>query len=89
MRVSSSWEQDLYHYDHFMGQFSNDLGSLVNLEKYDVVWCGAEEGGRCMVDVDVTGARGQQEQLRILLKRKDVGRKKGSLMTASILRRTD
>ena len=87
---------DLYHQDHFMGKFQTKLPELVNLREYTIE-------GACRRDIDqddtdeewivrvaVMPATGETiTAFAFHLRRKTVGSRKGSLMTAMIVRSTD
>lgn len=81
--------KDLYHLDHFMGQFANQLPELLRATSYRVSM--VEEGERSeedgvMVDAVVESAEGGVTTFRFHLKKKKVGSRKGSLMTYMIER---
>jgi hypothetical protein len=77
------YSKDLYHFDHFLGQFQNAFPELVMLSSYSISRVEEKEGGRYEVLADVKkGDKGLR--LKFVLVRKDVGRKKGALMTRSV-----
>lgn len=41
--------KDLYHFDHFMGQFQAKLPQLMDIARYDIVSVGPEQGGWCSI----------------------------------------
>ena len=67
------------------GQFQNEFPELVGLTDYSID--SVQEGPNRSITVEVLVSKGSQEvTLRFLLLRKDVGRKKGALMTKSLTR---
>jgi len=65
------------------GQFQNAFPELVMLSSYSISRVEEKEGGRYEVLADVKkGDKGLR--LKFVLVRKDVGRKKGALMTRSV-----
>jgi len=86
------FRKDLYHLDHFMGQFQTQLSDLVNLRSYCVVGIREEDGGGTgdhtwIVEVSVlSGPDNQEQKFEFHLRKKNVGARKGALMTAMILR---
>lgn len=82
-----SFPKDLYHLDHFMGMFQNHLPELVRLTSYEVI--DARMGPTdddWIVTVAVISSVGKAAKFKFHLKRKKVGTRKGSLMTAMISR---
>ena len=83
--------KDLYHLDHFMGQFANQLGHLVGLTEYtilDAVEEPADEDdpeATWKVCADVVPPRhGDVVRVVFHLRKKRVGSRKGSFMTYMI-----
>jgi hypothetical protein len=86
--------KDLYHLDHFMGQFQNYLPEMMNLTSYDIVESKqtVPESSPGKIDdvwevvVDVVDKVGKVTRFTFELKRKKVGTRKGALMTYMISR---
>lgn len=84
------FSKDLYHFDHFLGGFTNFLPGLVNLHDYcirDVQPCA---DGTCKVSVEVWSSSGEgvSSTFVFLLTTRRLGRKKGAWMTKSLLPET-
>lgn len=78
--------KDLYHFDHFMGQFQNELPELVNLHSYSIEGSKYEEDvHKVLVDV-VSGLDLSHAQFVFVLAEKDIGTRKGALMTRCLIR---
>ncbi|KAA6421781.1 MAG: hypothetical protein FRX49_08392 [Trebouxia sp. A1-2] len=78
--------KDLYHFDHFMGQFQNELPELVNLHSYSIEGSKYEEDvHKVLVDV-VSGLDLSHAQFVFVLAEKDIGTKQGALMTRCLIR---
>jgi hypothetical protein len=80
----------VYHFDHFMSRFGNFWPELVNLSEFKITEVAAQPAGarhpfivRAAV-VDSTGKR--QTNFDFHLGKKDLGRLKGAMMTAMIMR---
>lgn len=67
------------------GQFQNAFPELVGLTDYTIEGTEQQPGDSYHVDVAVTKG-GKATGFRFLLVRKDIGRKKGSLMTGRLTR---
>lgn len=84
--------KDLYHEDHFQGMFSTRLAGLVNNQGFQIT--GVEEhegadGSSTVVTVQVQAVAAKQPQVyQWQLRRKNVGARKGCLMTWMVLDRT-
>lgn len=65
------------------GQFQNAFPDLVNLSTYTLGNANEKDGGCFEVVADVKKG-GKEQKLRFVLARKDIGRKKGALMTKSL-----
>jgi len=83
--------KDLYHLDHFMGQFANQLGHLVGLTEYRVLDAVEEPTEKddpeatWKVWADVVPPRnGDAVRVVFHLRKKRVGSRKGSYMTYMI-----
>lgn len=88
---------DLYHQDHFMGKFQTKLPELVNLKEFTIesvsqnVVTQSDEPSReieeWVVEVAVMPAVGvSRKKFAFYLRRKPFGSRKGSLMTAMVIR---
>ncbi len=88
--------KDLYHLDHFMGQFQNYLPEMMNLTSFKIVQTrqlvAESSPGKnddvWEVVVAVTDKVGKVTNFTFELKRKKVGARKGALMTSMIRRDT-
>ncbi|KAK9818881.1 hypothetical protein WJX74_007479 [Apatococcus lobatus] len=81
------YSKDLYHRDHFDGQFLNEFPDLIGHASYKVISSNEQPDGTHKVVVHITAGAHLQNAARDLtfvLKRKDVGRRKGAFMTASL-----
>lgn len=93
------YPKDLYHLDHFQGQVQNQLPELINLKSYSIIKVEEVEDS-WIVAVSVvpgvppgnTKGNGGPSDGEVLyefhLKKKNVGARKGALMTAMILKRS-
>ena len=86
--------KDLYHEDHYRGQFANQLPELINAHSYEIEAVTQSSGNgdgapeQWVVAVAVTAAGpGAVRRFDFHLARKQVGSRKGSLMTAMVKRR--
>lgn len=85
------FRKDLYHFDHFMGQFATYLPELINLTSYTLQSSSLvendDEAGRVVALVtDSTGRHSASFQFA--LRKRHVGTRQGSYMTYSITRTT-
>ena len=81
------YPKDLYHQDHFMGQFGNQFPEMLNASSFEILGDvpGEGEDGTWTVDARVVGGNGSSEKkVRFHLKKKMVGPRKGSFMTYMI-----
>lgn len=79
------YPKDLYHQDHFMGQFGNQFPEMLNSSSFEILGEEAGEDGAWTVDARVIGGDGSSEKcVRFHLKKKQVGPKKGAFMTYMI-----
>ncbi|KAK9812288.1 hypothetical protein WJX73_010026 [Symbiochloris irregularis] len=78
--------KDLYHFDHFLGQFQNSFPDLFDMASYSIK--GVEEAGE-ETHVTVEGQTTQGKTFALLFKmaERDFGKKKGSIMTKSLLKK--
>lgn len=88
------YPSDLYHLDHFMGKFQNKFPDLVNSSSFEIV--DKVSSMKSPDDLDgtdatwiveatiISQAESSQTRVRFHLKRKQVGSRKGSLMTYMI-----
>lgn len=81
------YPKDLYHQDHFMGQFGNQFPEMLNSSSFEILGEEAGEGedGTWTVDARVVGGNGSSEKVvRFHLKKKKIGPRKGAFMTYMI-----
>ncbi|GIL92677.1 hypothetical protein Vretimale_19446 [Volvox reticuliferus] len=81
------FSKDLYHLDHFLGMFGNMLGDLVNHQCHEVIQVQEPEAGIFVVHVRVIGPTGQAGEYDFTMVRKELGRKAGSWMAKSVIKR--
>ncbi|KAH7622029.1 hypothetical protein Ndes2526B_g02854 [Nannochloris sp. 'desiccata'] len=94
--VYFGFPKDLYHLDHFMGQFQNYLPEMMNLTFYEIIESRQTVGESAPgenddvweVVVRVTDKIEKVTNFTFELKRKKVGARKGALMTSMIRRET-
>ena len=67
------------------GQFQNEFSDLLLMQSYQIRSTEEEEGGNFVVSVE-TKCGSKSVGLKFILARKDIGRKKGSLMTRQLLK---
>lgn len=78
--------KDLYHFDHFMGQFQNAYPELMNLQSYVIEGTKFEEDVHKVLVKVTSGVGGSESRFVFILAVKDVGTKKGALMTRCLIR---
>ena len=84
-----SFPKDLYHLDHFMGMFQNNLPELVRLASYEIINSNTSsdnDNDDWVVTVAVMSSVNKPAKFKFHLRRKKVGARKGALMTAMITR---
>ena len=72
--------------DHFLGHFQNVFPELMDMQSYELSEGQQEQEGSHTVHVKVKTHRGAHAEFSFLLAKKMIGKKKGSLMTRTLLR---
>ena len=81
------YSKDLYHFDHFLGEFQNAFPEMVENASYRVL--SPDDGGgtsRPTVRVAVEGGDGAACEFTFVLVQRDFGGKKGCWMVESIVK---
>ena len=76
--------KDLYHFDHFMGEFSNKFKDIIGHEGFELEQVQEEEALSEIVAKVVT--KEGTASVQFTMKVKDIGRNKGRWMTKTIKR---
>ncbi|GAB4818738.1 hypothetical protein N2152v2_005784 [Parachlorella kessleri] len=85
------FRKDLYHFDHFLGQFQNQLGELLDCSSYSIEdvkeHLGADEecGPEARVRARVRDSSNAKEVVvEFRLRRRQFGSRKGAFMTCMV-----
>ncbi|EIE21998.1 hypothetical protein COCSUDRAFT_33613 [Coccomyxa subellipsoidea C-169] len=81
------YSKDLYHFDHFLGQFQNTFGDLLGADSCKIAEIRTLDTDIMDVDVIVQRLSSHEEKLiTFRMQKKESGRREGSWMTKAILR---
>lgn len=83
------YSKDLYHFDHFMGEFANKYGMIIDHKAFEITESRRPENlaaGQNFHEIFVTVTSMQDEEFKLMfiMKIKDIGSKKGCWMTACL-----
>lgn len=78
-------KKDLYHFDHFMGHFQNVYPELLIASSFIISDMQQEADGCQAIQVQVKSGDSVSD-FHFLLARKTIGKKKGSLMTRTLIK---
>lgn len=77
--------KDLYHFDHFMGEFSNKFQDIIDHNDFQLEQ-GEESEELSHIIAQVLTKNGDTVSVQFIMKVKDIGRNKGKWMTKTIKR---
>ncbi|GMH41087.1 hypothetical protein BSKO_08997 [Bryopsis sp. KO-2023] len=82
------FSKDLYHFDHFLGGFPTSLPEFMNLKDFDILEVEDMPNGMKKVKTEVVG-QFKTANFAFVLKKREVGMKKGCWMTKAIVRKPE
>ena len=80
------FSKDLYHFDHFEGEFQNKFPGLVDNTGFAIQSTECDEQGRILVVVAVDSNSAATENYQFVLSKREFGKYKDCLMTEQIVK---